>query len=291
MNLNQLTYFNAVCTFQSISKAAEHLHISQPSLSATIRELENEFGVTLFTRHYRGVRLTPEGQTLYQLSKDLLARAEQTATVMKDLGSGRRVLKLGVPPMIGSLILPRIYRDFPLENISLEIKEGGYHDLVSQLMDKQLDLAFLPHNGTPDPALICTEVASLEICCCAKTDHPLAGKHSVSPESLGAHPVVLFENSFLQTELILRLFQASGVQPNILLQTQQLSTMLRLLETGAAAGFLFRELIDAHPALQVIPTADPLLLPVSLARLQTGHRTNAMDCFIRYVKEHNPFVG
>lgn len=290
MNLNQLSYFNAVCIHQSISKAADHLHISQPSLSAAIRELENEFGVTLFTRHYRGVRLTEEGQTLYQLSKDLLTRAEQAAAAMKDLGSGRKALKLGVPPMIGSLILPRIYRDFSQDNISLEITEGGYHDLVRLLLDKELDLAFLPHTGAPDPAVACLPVATLEVCCCAKADHPLATGAVISPQQLGQQPLVLFENSFLQTELILSWFQRDSVAPNILLQTQQLSTMLRMLESGAALGFLFRELIDAHTALTAIPTEKPLLLPVSLARLQTGHRTHAMDAFTRYVKENNPFA-
>lgn len=290
MNLNQLSYFNAVCIYQSVSKAADHLHISQPSLSAAIRELENEFGVTLFTRHYRGVRLTPEGQTLYQLSKDLLSRAEQTASAMKDLGSGRKVLKLGVPPMIGSLILPRIYRDFTPADISLEITEGGFHDLSRKLLEEELDLAFLPHNGTPDPALACIGVATLEICCCAAADHPLTTQQSAAPALLEDQPLVLFENSFLQTELILSWFQNAGVTPNILLQTQQLSTMLRMLESGAAVGFLFKELVEANPALAAIPTEKPLYLPVSLARLQGGHCTNAMDAFIRYVLQQNPFT-
>lgn len=289
MNLNQLSYFNTVCTFLSISKAADHLHISQPSLSAAIRELENEFGVTLFTRHYRGVRLTEEGQTLYRLSKDLLSRADQTAAIMKDIGSGRKALRLGVPPMIGSLILPRIYKDFPQDNISLEITEGGYHDLVRKLLDKELDLAFLPHTNAPDPAFAYTPVTTLKICCCAKAGHPLAAGKAISPNALGQQPLVLFENNFLQTELIISWLQKEQVAPNILLQTQQLSTMLRMLESGAALGFLFRELIDAHPTLSVIDT-QALLLPVSLARLQTGHRTHAMDAFTRYVKENNPFA-
>lgn len=291
MNLNQLSYFNAVCAYQSISKAAEGLHISQPSLSAAIRDLENEFGVTLFTRHYRGVRLTEEGQALYQHSKELLSRAEQTATVMRDLGSGRKVLKLGVPPMIGSLILPRICQAFSGSEISLEITEGGYHDLMGRLMEKELDLAFLPHIGKPDPAVCCMPAATLEVCCCAKKEHPLVDGDPAGPSKLAAHPLVLFENSFLQTELILQWFRSEGVTPKILLQTQQLSTMLRMMECGAAAGFLFRELVDSHPELAVIPTRKPLLLSVSLARLENSRCTTAMETFLRYVKEHNPFEG
>lgn len=64
MNFNQLKYFNTVAEQGSVSKAAELLHISQPSLSAAIKELEEEFGTTLFNRHYRGVALTREGNAM-----------------------------------------------------------------------------------------------------------------------------------------------------------------------------------------------------------------------------------
>ena len=81
MNLTKLKYFHAICTFHSFSEAAEYLHISQPSLSNAIKELENEYGVSLFSRHYRGVSLTSEGQVLYNLSKDVLNRTEQAENI------------------------------------------------------------------------------------------------------------------------------------------------------------------------------------------------------------------
>ena len=290
MNLNQLGYFVAVCTYQSVSKAAEHLHISQPSLSGVIRELENEFGVTLFTRPYRGVRMTPEGQTLYDLAKNLLHQADQVRTVMQELGNGRKVLKLGVPPMIGSLILPRIYQDLADAGISLEITEGGYHDLLKRLTEQEVDLAFLPHTGTPDPALTCLSAATLEVCCCGKAGHPLSQGAPIGPEALAGTPLVLFENSFLQTELILQWFRTSRVQPQILLQTQQLSTMLQMLESGQAMGFLFRELAQSRPSLEVLPAKAPIFLQVSLAWRTGIPKSHAMDVFLEYMKTNDPFA-
>ena len=64
MNLNQLKYFYAVCEHGSLSDAAEYLYISQPSLSASIKALEKEFGVTLFSRRHQGMELTKEGKEL-----------------------------------------------------------------------------------------------------------------------------------------------------------------------------------------------------------------------------------
>ena len=82
MNLTKLRYFYTICAFESFSDAAAYLHISQPSLSNAIKDLEDEFEVVLFSRHYRGVSLTPEGQVLYNLSKDVLSRAEQAENII-----------------------------------------------------------------------------------------------------------------------------------------------------------------------------------------------------------------
>ena len=77
MNFNQLKYFNTVAELGSVSKAAELLSISQPSLSAAVKELEEEFGVALFSRHYRGVTLTREGAAFYKMSVNILKNAEK----------------------------------------------------------------------------------------------------------------------------------------------------------------------------------------------------------------------
>ena len=148
MNLVQLKYFHAVCVYQSVSAAAEYLHISQPSLSNAIKDLEDEFGVTLFFRHHRGMSLTEAGEKLFEMCGDLLSRAETAERVMNELGNKRNLLRLGVPPMIGSLVLPGIYNDFAKNNpaLSLEISESGSFELSRRLSDGFLDMIFLPHN-------------------------------------------------------------------------------------------------------------------------------------------------
>ena len=204
MNINQLKYFCAVCTHKTVSEASEHLHISQPSLSSTIKELENEFGVTLFKRHHRGMTLTHEGEVLFKLSKDILTRSEQTENIMKDLGSERKKLRLGVPPMIGSIILPSVFRDFVIQedNIILDIVEGGSRELINKLFDDYLDMVFVTHSHALDSSLSGLQVARLEITCCASLNNPIMKHNTVSPQDLSNTPLILFENSFLQTEEI-----------------------------------------------------------------------------------------
>ena len=284
MNLTKLKYFNAICTFQSFSDAADYLHISQPSLSAAIKDLENEFSVSLFTRHYRGVSLTPEGQVLYNLSKDIANRTEQAENIMKELGRGRKKLRLGIPPMIGSLILPHIYNNFLPSNkdIELEIVESGRQDLVQKLSEDYLDMVFLPHNTPIESNFSSLQVSKLEITCCADKRNSIAKEPSITPPLLQNIPLVLFENSFFQTEQIKKWFANSHIEPNIVLQTSQLSTMLSMISNNLAVGFMFRELIDTNPTLVSIPTTEPMYIDVSLVWKKKTYFSHSMDKFKNY---------
>ncbi len=291
MNLVQLKYFNAVCIYQSVSAAAEYLHISQPSLSNAIKELEDEFGVTLFFRHHRGMSPTEAGKKLLEMCGDLLFRVENTERVMNELGNKRNNLRLGVPPMIGSLILPGIYNDFAGNNpeLSLEISESGSTELSRRLSEGFLDMIFLPHNKPIEKNLVSEKLGTLEIACCVSKEHPLKTKNEVEAAELQDIPLVLYKNGFYQTEEIKRWFSASRILPRILLQTEQLSTIETIISSGAAAGFLFRRLIERNADLHAITLKEPIYAEVSLVRKKDAHSFCYMKAFREYINKTKIF--
>lgn len=291
MNLVQLKYFKAVCIYQSVSAAAEYLHISQPSLSNAIKELEDEFGVTLFFRHHRGMSPTEAGKKLLEMCGDLLFRVENTERVMNELGNKRNSLRLGVPPMIGSLILPGIYNDFAKNNpeLSLEISEGGSNELSRKLSEGFLDMIFLPHNKPIEKSLVSEKLGTLEIACCVSKEHPLQAKDEIEAAELQSTPLVLYKNGFYQTEEIKRWFSASRILPHILLQTEQLSTIETIISSGAAAGFLFRRLIERNANLHAITLKEPIYAEVSLVRKKDAHSFSGMKAFREYINKTKIF--
>lgn len=293
MNFTQLKYFHTVCTFRSVSAAADYLHVSQPTISAAIKELENEFGLSLLLRHHKGVTPTPEGETLCKLGADILERAAYTEQIMKDLGSGRKTLKLGVPPMIGTMVLGDIYNDFRIKNpdVSIEISEGGYEDLMHKLNDDYLDLVFLPHDDLFTHDLSAVSLTKLEIVCCVHKDNPIARHKTIRPASLQNTPVVLFENSFFQTTKIKKWFHDGGVSPDILLQTEQLSTVYNMVSNNLAVGFMFRHVMDAYPDIVTVPLKSPIHIQVSLVRKKSAHSFSGMERFIRYMKSSRLVSG
>ena len=291
MNLTQLKYFEAVCMFETVSDAAKYVHIAQPSLSNAIKDLENEFGVALFHRHRHGMTLTKEGKILRDMSKELLAKAEQTEKIMKDIGKERKNIRLGIPPMIGSVILPQIYRDFicTAENFSVNITEGGRQELYGKLMNNELDMVFLLHNRPFGTDVSSVRITQLEIVCCTSGENPLAKETLVTPEILKDTPLVLFENSFFQTEEIKKWFARNGFVPNILLQTDQLSTMQNIVTSNVASGFMFRQFVEGKQNLTAISMHEPIHADISLVWKKGTYFFNNMKMFKEYIINNNPF--
>lgn len=291
MNLNQLKYFYTVCIQGSLSSASECLYISQPSLSSSIKSLEKEFGVSLFNRRYKGMELTTEGKRLFEMCKDILSRAEQLEDIMKDLGNERNKLRLGVPPMIGSIILPRIYREFCklYPDITLEIVEDGRSSLLDKLSENYLDMIFMLHNDSLDDKFTSAKIAHLEIVCCASKDNVISEYKSVTPQLLENVPLVLFENSFFQTEEIKKWFARESVNPNIIMQTKQLSTMLTMILNNVAAGFTFRKLTEINKAFVAIPTKNPMYADASLVWKKDSYYFSCMEKFRKYIVNKNIF--
>ena len=287
MKLSQLRYFQAACRCGGVTAAAELLHLSQPSVTAAIKELESEFGLALLDRKRRGFSLTKEGQLLLEQADSLLAHADRVESVMADLSRQTRQLRLGVPPMIGALLLPRLYREFFSENPDLPvvITEGGRRELMRLLDENPLDLVFLPHDRPLDPSCRAAFVTQLETVFCVSRDHPLAGRTEMKIEDLAREPLVLFKNSFFQTETIAQRFQALNLTPNILLHTDQLSTVRRLISSGVAGGFLFRDLVTEHDGMVSISLSPAIRVTVSLVWKSGGSVFRDMGRLIDYVQQ------
>lgn len=291
MNLMQLKYFNAVCTFGTVSGAADYLHIAQPSVSNAIKELENEFGVMLFRRHHRGMVLTDEGEHLLRMSKELLERAERTEKIMKDMGRERKTLILGVPPMTGSLILPNIYSKFLSENkdINLEIVECGRQEMIKRITEDRLDMAFISHNQQTESGLASLHVSRLEIVCGTTKQNSLSIKKSLSPVEFSSVPLVMFEDGFFQTAEIKKWFAKAEVKPNILMQTAQLSTMLSIISSNTAVGFMFKKLIEKNPDIVPISMSPKIFVDISLVWKKDKYLFSGMRRFKEFLSNENLF--
>lgn len=292
MNFIQLKYFLAVCEFGTVSAAADYLHVAQPSLSLAIKELESEFGAQLFHRTHKGMLLTNEGKLLLDIDRDIMERTEATEKIMKEVGCNKKTLKLGVPPMIGSLILPTLYRSFLPQNpnISLDITECGKEDMVKKLLEDDLDIAFLSHNKIIDADLDFLHIDTLEITCSTSVNNPLAQKDMLSPKDLASVPLVMYKDGFFQTDEIKKWFSRELIEPNILMKTNQLSTLIKFISSNTAVGFVFKKLTKNEPEITSIPLQPPITAQISLVWKKQKFPFSAMKSLKSFLHHTNLFA-
>lgn len=146
MDLLRLQYFMAVANAQSYSQAAVTLNLSQPTLSRQVQLLEAEVGQPLLERHGRGVRLTDAGKAMLEHARTIQAAVEHAKADMAErLSSPRGKIRLGLPPLVASMITPDLVQKFlqACPDASIIVEESLSIRLREWLVSDRLDIAVL----------------------------------------------------------------------------------------------------------------------------------------------------
>lgn len=249
-------YFVEIVNAGSLTKAAEKLYVSQPSLSQYVRRLENSLGVELFDRSSSPLQLTYTGERYYQYVLQVLRLDENVRREFQDINnqtSGR--LRLGVALWRGACLLPDIFPEFHRRypDIHLELTEGRSVQLVAALMNDKIDLAVMNLPRTLDYGkLTCEIICEERILLAAPTNHPYvqtlsagcsqSGKYPETSLELLRHiPLVLTKPGQNLTHEVMHALEKKKIEPNILLETGNLTTAINLTAQGIACTFVPEE--------------------------------------------------
>lgn len=258
MKLSQLRYFQTICKYNNITRASNELHVSQPSLSNVIKDLETEFGVTLFYRLSKGLVLTEEGTLFLDKAADILERADALIAEMTMLGNTNQVVKLGLPPMIGALVFPDILSSLrnAYPNMRLSIIEHGSLTNKSMVMDGTLDAAIMSSDGPLPSVLNYIDICTLDILFYTSIENPIACVPELNFEQLHNIPLVLLNEDCFITSFVAKRFRQYNLLPNVLFHTDQLHTIQKLVNNNTASTFLFDGTLSPNENIVSIPLSD-----------------------------------
>lgn len=284
MELRQLEYFRTVCQFNNITKAANSLHVSQPSITVAIQKLEEELGVKLFDRSQKQLALTPEGSTFLQRVSAILDRVQDVEREMHDyriLQKGS--IKIGIPPMIGAFLFPYIFAKFQQAYPYLKIiaTEEGSLSIRSRLERGELDVGIII--ASPSPRLNTVPIVSGEILACLPPRHPLGMLPSIPFGEFRDQPLILFKEDTYSRQLILKECQAHQFTPNIVFSSGQIETTLGLVGQGVGITFLLDVIARKHPEILARPLANPLHVQIGLAWNRERYLSIAAKTFIDFI--------
>lgn len=287
MELRQLEYFQAACRLGSITKAAEHLHVAQPSVTVAIQKLERELGVAFFDRSQKNLTLTAEGQAFRRRIDDILGRLADAVVEMNDYRLLQRgSLKIGVPPMLGAFLFPYIFarfrRAFP--QVELIVAEEGTMAIRSLLENGELDVGVIITDNLPD-GLAVAPITTSSLVVCLPPGHRLGDRAAVAFEELRNEPFVMLKEDAYSRQLILEECARHGFAPRIVLSSGQIETILGLVEEGVGIAFLLEPIACKHTAVISRPLAVPLEIATGLAYSRERYLSGAARAFIAFIKD------
>jgi DNA-binding transcriptional LysR family regulator len=196
MELRHLRYFAAAAEEQNVTRAAARLHVSQPSLSRQILDLECELGFALFDHGPKAIRLTDAGHDFHGEVREILSRIDQAVQLAKAAATGQHgEIHVGYAPSLTVELLPHALRVFQTANPGLRVQ---LHDLSTEemlrgLRDGKLHAALMI--GTPArvrTGLIFEELRRYAVCVAVPRAHPLARNRQVGLQHLAAEPLIAY---------------------------------------------------------------------------------------------------
>ncbi|GHD88087.1 LysR family transcriptional regulator [Streptomyces naganishii] len=265
MQFQQLQYFVAVAETRHFTRAADMVHVAQPSLSQQIKALERELGADLFLRARGNITLTAAGEALLPLARRILADADTARHEVQELVQLRRGrVRLGATPSVCTGLLPDVLRAFHdrYPGIRLLIEEGGSHDLVRELARGALDLALvvlpLP---SPSPALTTVELLREDLVVVSSPEAPAPGgpgRRTVRVADLEGERLVMFRHGYDLRELTVAACRAEGFEPDLAVEGGEMDAVLGFVRAGLGVAVVPRMVATrSGRGLRVTPLARP----------------------------------
>ncbi|NOU99144.1 LysR family transcriptional regulator [Paenibacillus planticolens] len=297
MELRQLQYAIQIAVERNFSRAAEKLHIAQPSLSQQLSKLEKEIGVLLFQRSTNSVELTHAGSLFVEKSQKILDMVEQLKKEMEDISQMKKGrLVVGSMPITGSTILPFVVPVFQAAypDIEISLVEETSANLETLTMNGQTDISLL---SLPlrEESLVYETLLEEEIVLAVPPRHPLTQNNGpVSISQLEKESFIALKKGQGFRKLTLELCQNAGIVPNIVFESSNMETVQSLVAAGMGIAFVpyliskrsFSELSPVHLPLEGKP-ARTLVIAYRKGR----YLSKAAEAFVSTMKEVMRTIG
>jgi len=242
MEFRQLQYAIQIAQERNFSRAAEKLHIAQPSLSQQLSKLEKELGVLLFKRSTNSVELTHAGDVFVKKAQQIVDMADQLRREMEDIADMRKGrLVVGSLPMTGAHVLPHVLPAFreAYPNIEIVLIEETTRQLEQLTASGGTDVSLL---SLPliEPSLAYLPVIEEVICLAVPPDHPLAAYQdkAVSVGQLKEEPFILLKKGQGFRLIAHDMCAAAGFDPRIVFESANIDTVQALVAAGMGVAFL-----------------------------------------------------
>jgi DNA-binding transcriptional LysR family regulator len=245
MTIRQLEVFLGVAQAKSFSRAAERIHLSQPTLSEHMRELEEELGVRLFVRHPRSVSLTEAGRIFGDYATRVvatLAAGRQALAELNGLQQGSLVVGASTTP--GTYVLPALIARFrqAYPGITVALRIANSRIVEERVRDGDVDVAVIGGHmlGPGERCVAAGIVDELRLIVSAK--HPIG--ETISRAKLSREPLLIREEGSATRQVTERALREAGITVRPAMELDHTETIKRAVVAGLGIAFVSRYAIE-----------------------------------------------
>ncbi|SEO96118.1 LysR family transcriptional regulator [Paenibacillus sp. OV219] len=291
INTEWYRIFLYAAQFGNVTKAAQKLHITQPSASYAIKQLEEALNVVLFDRLSKGVKLTYEGTLLLEYIDRAFSQFDQGENelqLVKQFKSG--LLRIGASgTILKEKVLPALdhfHADFPEIRIRLVAEQSK--ELVHQLKNRTLEIAFV-HLPVHDPEIEIRPLAAIRNCFVVSNAFQSFHKVPVSTEDLLKLPLLMLSPSSATRRIVEQWFTSQGFTPNSDIELNSIDLLIEFARRGYGAAFVphpsVSSLIEGGVLFELKTVAPLPAGEIGVATMRNSSLTAAASAFINRIED------
>lgn len=234
----QLRAFHAVAEHGSFTRAADALHVTQPTLSGQVRELEERYGIKLFTRYGRRVNLTSLGRSALEITRRIFhheQEVEQLFLAARGLSKGQLVLGADSPYII-TPVVAAFQRRYP--GVELSIRYGNTAQLLQWLQTQQCDVAFLADVPRGSTRLHTLTLQPDNLVAFVGRDHHWAERRSITLAELVTERVILREQGSHTRSIFEKALDHAGHELDNLMEISSREGVREAVAAGLGIGIV-----------------------------------------------------
>lgn len=241
MLFRQVECFLAVARLGNLSRAAEEMYLTQPTLTARLKALEEEVGDQLFVRTSRGMRLTEAGREFLPFAGKIVKNLKEGKERLRELqGATGGRLALGASPGVSTYALPAMLERYTASHpkVAVSVKTGHSEDVLDMVLKEDVQLGLAREIEHPDVETIM--LYEDELVLVVDTQHRFTEKGAVEIEEIGRERLVLFDRSSSYYETTRSLFRNAGIRELHAIELDNIEAAKRMVEHRLGVAFLPR---------------------------------------------------
>lgn len=248
IDLNLYKTFYIVAKYNSFTKAAENLYISQPAITQAVKKLEEQLNVELFKRTSKGIVLTKAGEIVYYYSEHLYEIANANSNLIKKIKTIQdSVINIGVPTHIGTFYFIKYLKKFneKYPNVKVNIINKKSDEMLKMLLKRELDIVIdTDMLNMNDKTIKKDKLIELESCFVGNEKFKfLFEKGMISPDELVKYPLILPSKTTSNRKMIDFYFKKEGIELSPLIEANSSSISKGIINMGLGIGWMIKDFI------------------------------------------------